>query len=201
MRKRKIITVFAIMLAAVMPAALAGCSATVTDTNPPAPESTAESSTESSAESSAESSTEESSAAESSETTVVTESSADESSAAESSTEESSAAESSAAESSAAESSSSEGAKKVTVKFTKPSDWGDEIYVYAYLSAADKNADWPGEKMKKESDGTYSYELDDHFSSESGTMVIFNDTKNQVPKSGDGFIAKDGETYTIDTSR
>ena len=196
MRKRKIITVFAIMLAAVMPAALAGCSATVTDTNPPAPESTAESSTESSAESSAESSTEESSAAESSETTVVTESSADESSAAESSTEESS-----AAESSAAESSSSEGAKKVTVKFTKPSDWGDEIYVYAYLSAADKNADWPGEKMKKESDGTYSYELDDHFSSESGTMVIFNDTKNQVPKSGDGFIAKDGETYTIDTSR
>ena len=196
MRKRKIITVFAIMLAAVMPAALAGCSATVTDTNPPAPESTAESSTESSAESSAESSTEESSAAESSETTVVTESSADESSAAESSTEESS-----AAESSAAESSSSEGAKKVTVKFTKPSDWGDEIYVYAYLSAADKNADWPGEKMKKESDGTYSYELDDHFSSESGTMVIFNDTKNQVPKSGNGFIAKDGETYTIDTSR
>ena len=192
MRKRKIITVFAIMLAAVMPAALAGCSATVTDTNPPAPESTAESSTESSAESS----TEESSAAESSETTVVTESSADESSAAESSTEESS-----AAESSAAESSSSEGAKKVTVKFTKPSDWGDEIYVYAYLSAADKNADWPGEKMKKESDGTYSYELDDHFSSESGTMVIFNDTKNQVPKSGNGFIAKDGETYTIDTSR
>ena len=192
MRKRKIITVFAIMLAAVMPAALAGCSATVTDTNPPAPESTAESSTESSAESS----TEESSAAESSETTVVTESSADESSAAESSTEESS-----AAESSAAESSSSEGAKKKTVKFTKPSDWGDEIYVYAYLSAADKNADWPGEKMKKESDGTYSYELDDHFSSESGTMVIFNDTKNQVPKSGNGFIAKDGETYTIDTSR
>ena len=42
MRKRKMITVFAVMLAAVMPAALAGCSATVTNTNPE-PESVAES--------------------------------------------------------------------------------------------------------------------------------------------------------------
>lgn len=134
--------------------------------------------------------TEESSEEESSE--ADEESSEEESSEEESSEEESS----EETEESKEESKSDDSEGKTVIKFTKPDDWGDEIKAYIYLSNVDNNQ-WPGEEMTKDSDGTYSVEVDEHYMEGTDPRVVFNDGKNQVPKSG-GFIIKNGQTYDID---
>ena len=143
--------------------------------------STAESSAEAStAESSAEASTAESSA--------------------EASTAESS-AEASVAESSAAETSTSTSA--TAVKFTKPDDWGSEVYAYVYAGEGDKveNEAWPGAKMTDNGDGTFSATLD--VADIPSPLIIFNDNtsgtkKHQYPRTN-GLKYVEGKEYTIET--
>ena len=87
----------------------------------------------------------------------------------------------------------------VVINFTKPDSWDDSVNVYVYQDGSSKikNADWPGEAMTKNSDGTYSYTI------KAGTFdtakLVFNDGdgKNQYPKSG-GLAAEDGKMYTVE---
>ena len=125
-----------------------------------------------------------------------TESKAEESSKTESKAEESSKTEESKAEESSKteESKAEDNAEGAVIKFKKPDSWGDGIKAYVYLSDADKNANWPGEAMTDNGDGTYSYNVDKHFMEGTDPKVVFNDGKNQAPKSG-GFIVKDGQEY------
>ncbi len=101
-----------------------------------------------------------------------------------------------------ASSSSKKGAEQ-SVKFQKPDDWGDTIYAYVYNEGGAKNAEWPGEKMKKESDGTYSYKVSGEIEN---PLIIFNDgkaekdgeEKNQYPDANEpGEAVKDGKTYEV----
>ena len=87
----------------------------------------------------------------------------------------------------------------IVINFTKPDSWGDDINVYVYQEGVEilKNADWPGEPMSKNSDGTYSYTI------KAGTFktskLVFNDGKgkNQYPKSG-GLVTENGKMYTVE---
>ncbi len=86
----------------------------------------------------------------------------------------------------------------IVVTFKKPDDWSDNIYLYVYQEGgSDKIADWPGEVMTKNSDGTYSYTI------KSGTIqdarLIFNDDDggNKYPKS-DGLAAENGKVYQVE---
>ena len=87
----------------------------------------------------------------------------------------------------------------IVINFTKPDDWGDSVNVYVYQDGSSnvKNADWPGEPMTKNSDGTYSYTI------KPGTFdaarLVFNDGdgKNQYPKSG-GLTAENGKMYSVE---
>ena len=47
-------------------------------------------------------------------------------------------------------------ASEVVITAEKPDDWSD-IYVYVYTDDMFKNANWPGEIMTANGDGTYSY--------------------------------------------
>ena len=71
--------------------------------------------------------------------------------------------------------------KGTVVYFEKSDGWADDIYAYVYNTQDDFNFDWPGEKMKKESDGKYSYTFKTDWDT---PLIIFND--------GD---AKDSEQY------
>lgn len=151
----------------------------------------------------AESSVEESSEAESSvEESSEAESSVEESSEAESSVEESSEAESSVEESSEAESSVEESSKPeqtegIVVTFQKPDQWNDTVNAYIYENGGiGKNAEWPGEAMTDNGDGTYSYTVPDNISN---PVIMFNDGKNQYPGSGEpGIEIENGKTYTVE---
>ncbi len=85
----------------------------------------------------------------------------------------------------------------IVINFTKPDAWGDSVNVYVYEDASSiiKNADWPGEAMTKNSDGTYTYTI------KAGTFdkakLVFNDGKNQYPKKN-GLVAEDGKMYTVE---
>ena len=87
----------------------------------------------------------------------------------------------------------------IVINFTKPDSWDDSVNVYVYQDGSSKikNADWPGEAMTKNSDGTYSYTI------KAGTFdaakLVFNDgdSQNQYPKSG-GLAAEDGKMYTVE---
>lgn len=82
--------------------------------------------------------------------------------------------------------------------FRKPDGWGD-AYAYIYNADDDENSVWPGDQMTKESDGKYSYTLEDDFRS---PLVIFNDGQEengmQYPEAGaKGFKAEKDKTYQI----
>ena len=84
----------------------------------------------------------------------------------------------------------------ITVNFTKPDSWGDDINIYVYQNGgSEKIAAWPGEPMTKNSDGTYSYVI--KTDTVTDPRIVFNDGKNQYPKTG-GFEAVQGKMYTID---
>ena len=90
-------------------------------------------------------------------------------------------------------------AKGTKVYFQNPGgDWADDIYIYIYNTKDDENREWPGEAMKKESDGKYSYT----FTSDWDTpLIIFNDGDNvdsvQYP-SGKGLVVEPDKTYTAE---
>ncbi len=90
----------------------------------------------------------------------------------------------------------SEGAE---IYFEKPSSWGDEVYVYIYNESSTtviKNAEWPGELMTKQSDGTYSYTLNEGWTS---GLVIFSDASGtQYPAVMEtGLSLEAGMTYSV----
>ncbi len=62
--------------------------------------------------------------------------------------------------------------KGEVVYFEKPKDWADDIYAYVYNTDDDYNRDWPGDQMKKESDGKYSYTFKTDWDN---PLIIFND--------------------------
>lgn len=87
-----------------------------------------------------------------------------------------------------------------TVTFTKPDDWGDDIYAYVYENGGNtENAEWPGVAMTKNDDGTYTYTTPDNIPN---AVIIFNDGKdtNQYPAMKQpGLEIKDGNNYTVST--
>ena len=208
---KKITGAAAIAFAAMLTLSLAACQGKTTYLDPvtgaptTAPESSAAApaaqtsdsgaaGTESSAAASTAESSAEASTAESSAEASTAESSA------EASTAESS-AEASVAESSAAETSTSTSA--TAVKFTKPDDWGSEVYAYVYAGEGDKveNEAWPGAKMTDNGDGTFSATLD--VANIPSPLIIFNDNtsgtkKHQYPRTN-GLKYVEGKEYTIET--
>ena len=88
-----------------------------------------------------------------------------------------------------------------SISFKKPSGWGDKIYAYIYdetVKPVETNAEWPGEEMTKNSDGTYTYTLSKDWTS---ALVIFNDGANQYPAAmepGAELVA--GKTYEADNA-
>ena len=84
------------------------------------------------------------------------------------------------------------------VYFEKPADWSDELYAYVYNLEDDENDMWPGEEMKKESDGRYSYTFPDDWES---PLIIFNDGGGsdgyQYPASK-GFEVEKDKTYSVE---
>lgn len=87
-----------------------------------------------------------------------------------------------------------------TVYFEKPDtdEWADELYAYVYDNDLNENDFWPGTKMKKESDGKYSYTFDKDWDT---PAIIFNDgdasDSVQYPE-GQGLPVEDGKTYKIE---
>ena len=83
----------------------------------------------------------------------------------------------------------------ITVNFTKPDSWDDDINIYVYQhGGSEKIAAWPGEPMTKNSDGTYSYVI--KTDTVTDPRIVFNDGKNQYPVS-DGLEAEEGKMYTV----
>ena len=85
------------------------------------------------------------------------------------------------------------------VYFEASENWGDKICAYVYNRDGDENLYWPGCDMTKESDGKYSYTLEDDFRS---PLVIFNDGQEengmQYPEAGaKGLKAEKDKTYQI----
>ena len=189
MNKRKVTAILMALVLSVAVVSVSGCKGKTVYINGEPSQAAVESSV---AESSVEESTEaESSVEESSEA----ESSVEESSEAESSVEESSEAESSVEESSEAESSPAQEGTVVT--FQKPDQWNDTVNAYIYEDGGvGKNAEWPGEAMTDNGDGTYSYTVPANIAN---PKILFNDGKNQYPGSGEpGLDIESGKTYTIE---
>lgn len=88
--------------------------------------------------------------------------------------------------------------KGTRVYFEKPDDWNDEVYAYVYNLDEYENSWWPGVKMEKESDGKYSYTLEEDWQS---PLIIFNDGEEadstQYP-SGKGLKVEADKTYTVE---
>ncbi len=86
------------------------------------------------------------------------------------------------------------------VYFEKPDsdDWGDELYAYVYNDDDNENGMWPGEEMKKESDGRYSYTFDITWET---PYIIFNDgdasDSVQYPE-GQGLEVVADKTYKVE---
>ncbi len=66
------------------------------------------------------------------------------------------------------------------VYFMKPDSWNKEVYAYVYDettgSVVKYNKEWPGEKMKDEGDGKYSYTFTEDWQA---PLIIFTDGDNQ----------------------
>ncbi len=91
-------------------------------------------------------------------------------------------------------------AEGTVVYFEKPEGWGDSISAYVYdetsYNNVKENGKWPGEAMKKEADGTYSYTFKEEWIA---PLVIFTDGKNQsngVLEPGEEIIAE--KVYTAE---
>ena len=82
------------------------------------------------------------------------------------------------------------------VYFQAPASWAaDNIGIYVYSSVEDtENNAWPGEKMKKEADGKFSYTFTDDWKT---PYIIFNDGENQYP-ADKGLIVEADKTYTVE---
>ena len=87
--------------------------------------------------------------------------------------------------------------KGAVVYFEKPAEWADTVNVYIYNSDDDENEAWPGEAMKKESDGKYSYNFTADWKC---PLLIFNDGNAaqsvQYPESK-GLEGEAGKTYAV----
>lgn len=81
-----------------------------------------------------------------------------------------------------------------TVTFKKPDNWGDNINAYIYYGD-NQEAAWPGNAMTKESDGTYSYKLQNDWDA---GYIIFNDGTEQYPGQNEqGLTLEAGKEYTV----
>lgn len=84
------------------------------------------------------------------------------------------------------------------VYFEKPDDWNDEVYAYVYNYDEFENRWWPGIEMEKESDGRYSYTLEEDWQS---PLIIFNDGDDegcsQYP-SGKGLKLEADKIYKVE---
>ena len=170
---------FFFFFAASMLAAMSGCVGSVVyldengnPTNPPASSTAASSAPEASTAGDEES---------------------EEESTAEESTAEESKAEESTAEESTAEESKSEGIK---ITFTKPEKWGDDVCAYVFGDGDVKNAEWPGEEMTNNGDGTFSYIVPSDIPNPK-VVFNYNGGKRQYPRSG-GLDVTDGGSYTTE---
>ena len=90
-------------------------------------------------------------------------------------------------------------AKGTKVFFQKPAAWQDTVCAYIYNTKDEFNDVWPGEKLTKEADGTFSYTFTDDWNS---PLIIFNDggaeNGSQYPGAGEkGLVVEAGKTYTI----
>ena len=76
------------------------------------------------------------------------------------------------------------------VYLKKPWDWNDDIYCYVYSDSDDKkNADWPGIKMEKMSNGLFRYQIPNTISH---ATVMFSDSSGkQYPG-----VDQPGKTYS-----
>ncbi len=156
---------------------------------------------ESSEESSdaSESSEESSDASESSEESSDASESSEESSDASESSEESSQPDESSEDSSQPDESSEEAVSGAKITFVKPEKWEGTIYAYVYEDGGEgKNAEWPGEAMTDNGDGSYSYVVPSDLAN---PLVIFNssESKKQYPRSR-GLSVVDGKTYDNETT-
>ena len=88
----------------------------------------------------------------------------------------------------------------IEVKFKKPDSWGDEINIYIYSGGTDIKK-WPGDPMKKGSDGLYTFTIPGGKLEK--PLVIFNDGKGrQYPlRDQGGLDAVNGKTYDIDKDK
>lgn len=95
-------------------------------------------------------------------------------------------------------------ANEVVIKAEKPDDWSD-IYAYVYTKELATNAEWPGEAMTDNGDGTYSYTVPSSFDGKDA-MIIFSTTKTekgathskQYPYQGkDGYSISEKATFTV----
>lgn len=86
----------------------------------------------------------------------------------------------------------------VKVYVEKPDSWGSELNAYVYDDTGYENEIWPGEPMKKESDGRYSYTFSEDWNS---PYIIFNDGEGegcvQYPE-GQGLEVVPDKTYTLE---
>ncbi len=197
MKKKNAAIIFAAVLAAAF--SLTSCAGRVYYTNGNEPVSQApvlESSTEPSVEESSEeeSSEEESSEEESSEEESSEEESSEEESSEEESSEEESSEEESSEEESSEEESSEEEVEGIKITFVKPEAWSDNVCVAIYSKG--DIAKLPGEAMKNNGDGTFSYVLTEEIEN---PVAIFNDAddarhRNMYPRSGAAEV-EDGKTY------
>lgn len=87
--------------------------------------------------------------------------------------------------------------KGTKVFFEKPDGWDDELYAYVYNSDDNENDMWPGEEMKREADGKYSYTFDISWET---PYIIFNDgdaaDSLQYPE-GQGLEVVPDKTYKV----
>ena len=90
--------------------------------------------------------------------------------------------------------------KGTTVYFQKPAEWKDKIFIYVYNTKLKENDAWPGEVMKKEADGKYSYTFDIDWDT---PLIIFNDGEEsdsvQFP-ADKGLTVEADKTYTVNTT-
>lgn len=90
--------------------------------------------------------------------------------------------------------------KGTKVYFQKPDPWQENVHVYIYNTDDEFNDDWPGEPMKKEADGKYSYTFTDDWET---PLIIFNDgaesgTEQYPAPNEKGLIVEPDKTYTTE---
>lgn len=95
-------------------------------------------------------------------------------------------------------------AADIVITAEKPDDWSD-IYAYVYTDDMFKNADWPGEAMTDNGDGTFSYSIPNAFA-EKNTFVVFSTTQlnkdavlsKQFPYMSDnGYALNEKSSFTV----